>query len=84
VYDTWFQLENLQGVPSEWIKVGEWKINDNVICGGDVVSFYAVKASEKERLKHNLRLFSYMLPINVGQSGLYTNMNDSSNAVSKP
>ncbi|MGD0590667.1 MAG: hypothetical protein ABSA44_07715 [Bacteroidota bacterium] len=84
VYDTGFQLENLQGVPSEWIKVGEWKINDNVVCGGNVVSFYAVKASEEKRLMHNLRLFSNMLPGKVGQFGLYTNSNDSSNAVSEP
>ena len=84
IYDTWFQLENLQGVPSEWIKVGEWKINDNVICGGDVVSFYAVKVSEEERLMHNLRLFSKVLPMSVGQFGRYTDLNGSSNAVSEP
>jgi hypothetical protein len=84
VYDSWFQFENIRGVPSEWIKVGEWKINNNVICGDNVVSFYAVKVSEKERLINNLRLFSSILPVSVGQSGLYTNINGSSNEVSKP
>jgi len=84
VYDTWFRLEDLEGVPSEWIKVGDWKISDNVVCGGNVVSFYAVKASEKERLIYNLRLFSYMLPPTVGQFGLYTMINDSSPVVSEP
>ncbi|MGA3287240.1 MAG: hypothetical protein ABSD46_07430 [Bacteroidota bacterium] len=72
VYDPWFQAENLQGVPPEWIKVGEWAIEHNVICGGDIVSFYAVKASEKERLVDNLRSFSSLLPKSVGQYGLYT------------
>ena len=51
VYDNWFRLENLTGVPSDWIKVGDWKINNNVVCGGDVISFYAVKVGEKERLR---------------------------------
>jgi hypothetical protein len=79
VYEPWFRLENLQGVPSEWKKVGVWKINDNIVCGCDVVSFYAVKTSEQEHLMHNLHLFSSMLPKSVEQSGLYMDMNGSSN-----
>jgi hypothetical protein len=79
VYEPWFRLENLQGVPSEWKKVGVWKINDNIVCGCDVVSFYAVKTSEQEHLTHNLHLFSSMLPKSVEQSGLYMDMNGSSN-----
>jgi hypothetical protein len=72
VYDTWLQRENLQGAPSEWIKVGEWKIENNVVCSSNIVSFYAVKTSEKERLIDNLRSFSSLLPKSVGQYGLYT------------
>jgi hypothetical protein len=83
VYDKWFQLEDLEGLPSEWIKVGNWKIQNNVVCGGDSVSFYAVKASEKDRLAYNLRLFSNMLPLSVEQSGLYTVTNDSLSTLSK-
>jgi hypothetical protein len=77
VYDEWFQLEDLEGLPPEWIKVGNWKIQNNVICGGDAVSFYSVKTSEKDQLVCNLRLFSNLLPLSVGQSGLYTVKNDS-------
>jgi hypothetical protein len=79
VYDAWFHLENLRGIPSEWIKVGEWKIGHNVVCGGDVVSFYAVKPGAKEQLINNLRFYSYLLPRSVEQGGLYTDRDISFN-----
>jgi hypothetical protein len=83
VYDKWFQLEDLEGLPPEWIKVGNWKIQNNVICGGDAVSFYAVKSSGKDQLVRNLQLFSNLLPLSVEQSGFYTVMNDSLSTLSK-
>jgi hypothetical protein len=39
VYDDWFKM--CGGHPSNWIKVGEWTILNNVVCGGNIVSFYA-------------------------------------------
>lgn len=70
VYDHWF--EGYGGIPPEWIKVGEWKISNNVVCGGDIVSFYAVNSSEVDNLIENLRAFSSHLPKDVVQSGDYT------------
>jgi hypothetical protein len=84
VYDPWFRLENLQGVPPEWIKVAEWVIQDNVVCGGSVVSFYAVKAAEKERLISNLHLFSFMLPPTVGQAGYHMMIKNSPDTAPVP
>jgi hypothetical protein len=69
VYDEWF--DGIGGLPQDWIKVGEWSIPDNTICGGDTVSFYAVKYSEKENLIANLKIFSTQLPEDVVQSGDY-------------
>jgi hypothetical protein len=70
VYDHWF--ERYGGIPSKWIKVGEWEISNNVVCGGETVSFYAVDPSEADNLIKNLRAFSSSLPKNVVQSGEYT------------
>ena len=70
VYDRWFK--EYGGLPSAWIKVGEWKISNNVICGGDTVSFYAVDTSEADNLNNDLRTFSSYLPKDVLQSGHYT------------
>ena len=70
VYDHWFK--EYGGIPPAWIKAGEWKISNNIICGGDAVSFYAVNTSEVDNLNKNLRTFSSFLPKDVMQSGDYT------------
>jgi hypothetical protein len=64
--------------------VGEWAIQDNVVCGGSVVSFYAVKPTEKERLISNLHLFSFMLPPTVGQAGFHMMINNSPDTAPEP
>jgi hypothetical protein len=67
-----FNWINVGRLPQQWIKVGEWKISNNVICGDDTVSFYAVDPSEADNLINNLRVFSSLLPKDVVQSGVYT------------
>lgn len=69
VYDHWFNRRG--GLPGKWIKVGQWTISNNVVCGGDTVSFYAVHPSETARLIENLRAFATRLPKSVAQSGDY-------------
>ena len=61
IYDTWFP-----NVPDSWMKVGEWSISRNYVCGHKVVSFYAVSPEEKIRLPQTLRQFSPGLPSDVG------------------
>jgi hypothetical protein len=68
VYDHWF--EGNCEIPSEWIKVGEWEISNNV-CGGDTVSLYAVDPEGESKLIENLRIFSPQLPKDIKQSGKY-------------
>ncbi|MCX7726038.1 MAG: hypothetical protein N2053_04230 [Chitinispirillaceae bacterium] len=63
VYDIWFEMYG--GLPQQWELVGQWKIKDNRVCGGDIVSFYAVDPKEKENLINNLSLFSKHLPKDV-------------------
>src|SRR5437868_4649496 len=36
LYDGWF-IE-YGGVPSQWVKVGEWRIPHNIVLGGDTVA----------------------------------------------
>jgi len=65
LYESWFKL------PKIWKKVGEWRIFNNVVCGDDKVSFFAVDTSEFDKLKRNLKEFSSRLPLGVVQKGEY-------------
>jgi hypothetical protein len=58
-------------IPPDWIKVGEWKIKDNVACGDSVVLFYAPNQKNETYLREKLRIFSSKLPKDVEQSGEY-------------
>ena len=64
LFEHWFAWYG--GPPSQWIKVAQWTIKNNIVCGGDSVSFYAVEQSEAHRLVGHLRAFSTSLPKNVG------------------
>lgn len=66
VYDHWFDP-----VPPAWIKVGAWTIRDNVACGGETVSFYAVDTKETDSLVANLKANSPRLPKSVKQTKPY-------------
>ena len=63
IYDMWF--EPLKVKSAGWIKVGEWQIPNNVICGDDVVAFYATDSTEARKFKMNLASFSPKLPKDV-------------------
>lgn len=60
IYDTWFQGKI--SPPESWIKIGEWKIYENVICGSDVVSFYIVDKFFFEDINKKFRSYSKNLP----------------------
>ncbi len=61
VYDSWFNKALL----SNWQKIATWKINNNVICGDSIVSFYALKARYTAKLKTNLINYQKQLPADV-------------------
>ncbi len=61
IYDSWFDKDLL----SKWKKVATWKIQNNVICGDDTVSFYAVDSTDENVLKNNLINFKTSLPADV-------------------
>lgn len=65
LYEHWY--DDFGGLPKEWSKIAEWSISDNVVCGDDTVSFYAVNPEEKEALAANLKQFSFVLPKDVRQ-----------------
>jgi hypothetical protein len=50
VYDSWFNHDLLR----RWNKVATWQIQNNVICGDNIVSFYAVNPTDSGDLKRNL------------------------------
>lgn len=72
VYDSWFTAPNgRSSLPPSWVKVAEWKITHNVVCGGDTVSIFATSAQGVEALKGNLRKFASEMPSDVQQAGPY-------------
>ena len=69
VYDSWFTIE--KEIPASWIRVGQWIIPNNVVCGDDTVSIYAVAPDTENQIMENLREFSQNLPGEVVQRGKY-------------
>jgi len=55
----------LPPLPAEWTPVGTWRIDRNVVCAGDTVTFLATQRSEVPVLSANLRSFSCQLPNGV-------------------
>jgi hypothetical protein len=60
VYDAWFSDSLLH----RWTKVASWQIRNNVICGEDSVSFFAV-GGDGAGLKKNLEAYEARLPAGV-------------------
>ncbi|MFX1392126.1 MAG: hypothetical protein ACFFAH_01000 [Promethearchaeota archaeon] len=65
-------FERYGGLPEEWVRVGKWKVKDNVILGDETVFFYAVDSDEVDSLMKNLKDFSSHLPSDIIQEGNYT------------
>jgi hypothetical protein len=70
VYDSWYAGE-IGGLPRNWVWVGQWTVPDNVVAGGDTISFYAVDEAETASLIEKLKDFSPFLPRGVRQNGRY-------------
>ena len=71
VYEYLYKNYLTGGLPSNWIKVGQWKIPNRITCFMDTVSFYVIDPKDEENLTKNLRKFSSELPPDVQQSGKY-------------
>lgn len=61
LYVSWFPI------PPQWARVADWRIPDNVVCGDDTVSFFAVDPSAAGPLAEHLREFAGTLPDDVIQ-----------------
>lgn len=64
VYDSW--MFEYYAVPKSWTFIGDWELQDNVVCASSVVSFYATVPAEIPRLRAAFRNFSPLLPPKVG------------------
>ncbi|MEN6551578.1 MAG: hypothetical protein ABFC34_01690 [Methanobacterium sp.] len=71
VYEDLYKKYLTGGIPSDWIKIGQWKITNRITCFMDTVSFYAIDPQDAENLTKNLKEFSSQLPPDVQQSGKY-------------
>jgi len=54
IYDSWFH----PSPGSMWTKIGSWQISQNVVCGDDLVTFYAVDSSQADDIRKNFRSYS--------------------------
>jgi len=61
VFDEWFDPALLH----KWTKVASWQIPDNVICGSDVVCFYAIRPEDAGAIRRNLQEYQASLPGDV-------------------
>lgn len=72
LYESWFTSNGKSLLPPTWVKVAQWRIGHNMVCGADTVTFYATDAQGVEKLKENLRQFAQELPQDVQHAGLYS------------
>ena len=61
LYEPWFRDE----LPPSWIRVGEWEIQENVVCAQPVVTFFAATPEKAARLARSLARFDAQLPDRV-------------------
>lgn len=61
IYDSWFNNE----MHRYWKKVASWQIQNNVICGDDIVSFYSVSPENSTQIVRDLKEFEKQLPHSV-------------------
>jgi hypothetical protein len=52
-------------LPKEWIKIGSWKIKNNVICWKDVVFIYVTNSANENKFRKDFKEFSKQLPKDV-------------------
>lgn len=69
VYDHW--IERHGSIPERWELAGRWTIHNNVACGGETVSFYALTPDAYEPLCRRLSEYSETLPSTVVETGSY-------------
>ncbi len=64
-YESWLEYGGMRGFRRAWREVGWWKINDNVVCASNVVTFFAVQPAETQNLTEHLEDFTRSLPPDV-------------------
>lgn len=60
IYDSWFS----DSLTKRWKKAATWKIQNNIICGDSIVSFYSLDSTQNI-LQQNLKMFQSQLPPSV-------------------
>ncbi|MHB9023135.1 MAG: hypothetical protein ACYC7E_03035 [Armatimonadota bacterium] len=61
VFDRWYA----PALHPSWTLIGQWKIENNVACGSDIVSFYAITPEEVAPLARAFAEFTPRLPATV-------------------
>lgn len=70
VYDSWFRGDRPRGfggphLPSEWVRVARWRLNENLYVGDTTVSFYATRPAGVSELRSALQSYASYLPPSV-------------------
>jgi hypothetical protein len=63
VYEYWLANDDPDlALPRDWIPIGTWTIDDNVICGSETVTVFATQPGAAGQLRDDFRRFSATLP----------------------
>jgi hypothetical protein len=66
IYDSWFEINSKEDYERlGLIKIAELWIENNVICGGNPVSFYTTDETIVEKMKSNISRFKEDVPKDV-------------------
>lgn len=63
VYPDWYLGKT--ALPANWIKISEWKIFNNFVCGESRIGFYAPDSSSANNLLKNLKSYESELSSNI-------------------
>jgi hypothetical protein len=74
IYDSWF--EHYGGAPREWVRIGQWHISNNIVCGDSIVTWYAPDTAHSARLTNAIEEFQAILIKAGGQISTLTKINN--------
>jgi hypothetical protein len=65
LYERWTVLYGINEIPKEWVKICEWRLPYNIVCGDNTVSFFVIHETEKNNMRQKMSKFIKELPFSI-------------------
>jgi len=65
LYERWTILYGINEIPKDWTKICTWKLPYNIVCGDNIVSFFAIDEVEKNNMRQKMSNFIKELPFAI-------------------